>query len=380
MLSVAVPKRYTVLGCKFGTPASWATHYRRNFLGLGGYPPGWNPRGGREDDLITNLGMLALHHLGCKIPVEPADWLHRGFDVAVDYFCGDWWRDHPDAGRAVDKSRKRRELRWFNAFSIGLLLGLLGERWDDLSAVCDWVEPGLKPEPLLVDTEEVEPSLADVYLSVAASLRSAPMPRLAPVEARLRASKAPRSRLLFRAWEAARDGDQAAFDEAFAESLAHFAAVAGSGPTPIHWIAPHHSAVGLAASRLGIALPKLPAKLDATLLTRASLGLDEAQPSGRTPGPEISTEKVESMIEKYRAGHPRAGELSARQVTFALRGMMRAKAELSAAGKPLDRDSAEAWFVKDGQVRWRFADHGQFLECLDIALRIVQEADKQRLP
>ncbi len=394
---MGIPKRYTVLGCKLNAPAArWAAQYKKDFLGLGGYPPGWNPQRVREDDIITCLGMLALHHLGYKIPVESAEWLGRGFDVVVDYFCGDWWRGHPDAARAMDKARKRRELRWFNAFSIGLLLGLLSERWEDVAAICDWVEPGLKAEPLLVDTEEVELDLSHVYLSVAASFRSNPMIGLTALEKQLRASKNPRPRFLFQAWEAARAGNQTVFEEAFVMSLAHFTALAGSGPTPIHWVATHQSVIGLAAMRLGVALPRLPQKLDALVITRASLGLDATPtPSGSPTGaratrsraksrtgysgdegeppvPEVSPEYVSSLIEQFKAGHRETEEISARQLTYTLRGLMRAKAQLVSEGKPLNRDSVEAWFIKNTSIEGHFENHDQFVRCIDFALKILQ--------
>jgi hypothetical protein len=132
-MTTNVPKRHKVLGCKLnGTPTRWATRYKEEFIGVGNYPPEGILYVFREDDIRSCLGMMALRHLGYDAPVDLEAFLNRGFDVAVDYFCGDWWKEDEDSVRAMDKSSKPRNLTWFRAFSDGLLLGLLTERWADL--------------------------------------------------------------------------------------------------------------------------------------------------------------------------------------------------------------------------------------------------------
>jgi hypothetical protein len=273
-MTTKVPKRYKVLGCKFnGTPATWAKEYKKRFIGVGNYPPEGLLYVYREDDLRSCLGMMALCHLGYDVPVEPEVFLNRGFDVAVDYFCGDWWKANKDSVRAMDKSAKRRDLSWFRAFSPGLLLGLLTEQWADLARVCAWVDADLRPEFLGEDFEE---ETAYVYQSVAASLRPEPMPGLEKLEAKISKSKAIGPKLLFQAWDAARRGDQPAFAAALTRSLEHFAANDGSGPIAEDWIATDQSVVVLAARRLGLRLPAVPSWLEALLITRDSLGLPSA--------------------------------------------------------------------------------------------------------
>ena len=282
---MGAPKRYKILGCQLKpSPESWAATYKNDFFGLGGYPHGWNRQGVREDDILCCCGMLALRHLGYKVPVEPADWLNRGFDVVVDYFCGEWWHGDEDATATMDKTPGNERLRWFNAFTGGMLLGLLSERWDDLAAVCAWLEPGLRPEPLRMEEDPAvcEHELALVYLSIAAFLRPGLMHGMRALEKELLMSKELRPRLLFQAWKAARAGDQASFAEGFVKSLAHFAATPGRKLAPLYWVATHCSVVGLAAMRVGLDLPQLPPNLEALVMTRASLGLDlqTASPPG----------------------------------------------------------------------------------------------------
>ncbi|HUE72721.1 MAG TPA: hypothetical protein VMP01_17680, partial [Pirellulaceae bacterium] len=106
--------------------------------------------------------------------------MNEGFDVALDYFVGDWWKNVADPRfdyrDKLDKAHPNRDLIWFQVFAPGLLLGLLTERWSDVAKLCSWVESDLQPEYL---GGEVEDQLVHIYLSVAASLRTNPMPGLA---------------------------------------------------------------------------------------------------------------------------------------------------------------------------------------------------------
>src|SRR5262245_54710524 len=98
--------RHRILGCKFnGSPDRWAARYKKDFFGLGNYAVGWDPRIGREDDIRVCLGMLALQHLGYRVPVDASEFLDRGWDVVVDYFCGVWWKEDADSRESLDKSR-----------------------------------------------------------------------------------------------------------------------------------------------------------------------------------------------------------------------------------------------------------------------------------
>jgi hypothetical protein len=51
---------------------------------------------------------MALHHLEYKIPVVARTFLKQGFDVVVDYFCGDWWKQDKESRRCMDKSQRTR--------------------------------------------------------------------------------------------------------------------------------------------------------------------------------------------------------------------------------------------------------------------------------
>lgn len=266
-----MPRRHELLGCKFNSlPTKWVDTYARDFRGLRQYPENWDPLFCRKHDVTAALGMVTMFHLGFEVPISIQRRLNEGLDVAVDYFVGDWWKDDEPSRRRMDKTSDEFEPCWFKAFSSGLLLGLLSQRWEDVARICDWVEVDMDTEYLGDDFED---QLAYVYKSVAAGLRNKPMPGIEALEAKIKKCRKLRPKLLFQAWEAARNKDQSAFSIAFTKSLEHFASTEGTGVIAIEWIAPHHSVVGLAARRYGMRWPELPPKLEAVLLSPESLGI-----------------------------------------------------------------------------------------------------------
>ena len=263
--------KHRVLGCKFnGSAKSWISTYENSFQGIGNYPERMCPQGVRTDDINSCLGIMALQHLGYKLHVDTEDLLNRGFDVVVDYFCGDWWKSDEEAIRALDKSQKRKELTWFGPFSNGLLLGLLSQRWDELARVCSWLETKIKADYL---DEKMEEELPYLYYSIGASLRSEPMPGLDKLEKEIINSRSKRPKLLFEAWNAARCGNQEEFNLHFRKSVKQFASNFKSGMIPIEWIAQHQSVVAMAAQLQGMCIPALPLELNAFVMTRESIGL-----------------------------------------------------------------------------------------------------------
>jgi hypothetical protein len=246
------------------------------FKGVGNYENAPTQYLARNSDLLTVVQTLSVFHLGFDLAISVDNYLIQGFDVAVDYFCTDWWQnDERDRLLMDKKNHKKNRLDWVDPFSWGLLLGFLCERWDDLERVCDWVEADIKSGEKGEDFEE---ELVDLYRCLAAGLRTKPMPGLEQVEARILKSRKKRPKLLFQAWDAARSGNQASFHDAFLKAIQHHES--GFDPTsrefraPIQRIAPHHSVVALAARRKGMTLPELTPRQNAFLISRESLGLD----------------------------------------------------------------------------------------------------------
>ena len=216
--------------------------------------------------------MLALKHLQFDVDLDASDFLNRGIDVVVDYFCGDWWNADKESQQQMDKSRKNPHRDWFGAFSEGLLLLLLSKRWDDVERVCAWVDADLPPYPIGVD-EDLEDEVIYLHQSIAASLRPEPMPGVDELESAMSRCRKKRTKLLYKAWDAARNGDQNTFDAAMGQSVEEFVGRTRETNAPLDYVAHYQSTVSLAAQRLGMTPPKLPPKLQARMMTRESTGL-----------------------------------------------------------------------------------------------------------
>lgn len=270
--------RHGILKCRFsGPPEAYIDGCAENFYGVGNQPKEFDRVGIRESDIWNAIEATTMHHLGYQLTKPVEYFLEKGFDVVVDYFCGDWWKDVESIVEQFNKPINERYLLWIQPFSQGLLIGLLTERWDDIAKVCSWVEADLPPEYTGGDFED---ELVHVYRSIAAGLRPEPMPGLEEVEAQILKCRKQRPKLLFQAWQAAREGDQKAFEEAFLKALKHFEenfdpenSDPGDYCVPFNWIAPHHSVLAMAAMCLGMKLPPLSPKQDAWIITRQSLCL-----------------------------------------------------------------------------------------------------------
>ena len=310
----------------------------------------------RNRDIVHCCNLLALKHLGYRTQFDAESILNSGFNIVIDYFCGDWWRKGV-APWKMDKVPGSQDLEWFNAFARGLLLGLLSERWNDVAAICRWVEPGLYSERLRHDRGGDQQILADLYICIAASLRPEPMPGLNALEAKLTRCRQLRPRLLHRAWNAVVSGDRPLFVSTLVQSLALFEAVEGYRSMPINWIAMHSSVIALAAQRSGMAPIQLPPRLEALLLTRSSLALD------------IDSNSANSLLTKFNKKYRKTEMPSWRQITILHRGLEKIASEKNKETRAVnDVDRAvsdvdvERWFNKRGLIAAHFRDRDQFLE------------------
>jgi hypothetical protein len=262
---------YKLLGWNHPHPDDGIPYLVSGYRGPGNY----NPRNGsvRTSDIHTALSMAVLHHMGfeVKTPIDVARFVNQGLDIAVDYFHGGWWTTDKQTGPLADKDSPSFNARqWLNPFHEGLLLGLLSGRWDSVAQLCSWIEPKVWPF-------RGEPSTHQLYMSIAASLRPAPLSGLDQIETEMEKVRDRRVKLWIKSWFAGRAGDQAAFDKAVKESLAHYEKsyatdAAESIPATVAIIP---STIVLAVRRLGLQFPSgLSERQTALLVTRASLGFD----------------------------------------------------------------------------------------------------------
>lgn len=264
-----------------------------------------NPRAQiRRDRICDKLYYPVLQHLG-YVSIEPETIrkeVETGVDLSLDYFLGSWWR--PEAIdrakleevyrksrqgkpptivtpanfvdgvidnnlRAMDKSHPERDLNWFAAYTSSLFLGGLTQRWDDLAKISSWFDATIEPE---FTGGELEDEYQLVFLCIAGSLAPEPMERVDELLAIIKKCRTKRPRLLCAAWEAAEEGNQAAFNRAFPATVKHFLSQP-AGAQAYDWVAIHQSSIWFIAERHGLKFPPLSDKEQAAVVTRDSAGL-----------------------------------------------------------------------------------------------------------
>ncbi len=189
----------------------------------------------------------------------------------MEYCYGDWWSHEESDARSLDKSRSDRSLRWFEVLPNALLLGGLTGRWDDIAKICSWFDTTIQTE---YQAGLIEDQYMQLFLCIASSLSSKPMPGIEDVLAKVKACRTRRPKLLCAAWQAAIAKDQKAFDKALKEAVAHFLKVdAQNVPNVNFWVALHPSITWLIAERNGLQFPELPEELDAAVVRRQTIGL-----------------------------------------------------------------------------------------------------------
>lgn len=225
----------------------------------------------RSTLIRRSLFRPVLEHLGYG-PIEGIRTrLDEGMDDAVEYFGGDWWRAHKSDAIALDKSRPKRELEWFDVLPDAMLIGGLTGRWDDLAKICDWFDATIEVE---YQAGQIEDEYMQLFICIASTLRPEPIPGIESLVAKVKSCRARRPKLYCALWEAAVAKDQKAFDKALKESISHFLKVdARDVPNPVFWVAQHASFLWLLAERNGLEFPALPEQLDAAVIRRQTTGL-----------------------------------------------------------------------------------------------------------
>ena len=224
-------------------------------------------------DLRVSNSLLrpVFEHLGYG-PIEGIQIrLDEGMDAAVEYFCGDWWRNNEIDAKALDKSRPDRDLRWFRVLPDAMLIGGLTGRWDDLAKICNWFDVTIELE---YQGGLIEDQYMQLFLCIASSLRPDPIPGIESLLENVKSCRAKRPKLLCNLWEAALAKDQKAFDKALKDAVTHFLKVDASDVSnPVFWIAQHFSFLWLLAERNSLQFPDLPEKLEAAVIRRQTIGL-----------------------------------------------------------------------------------------------------------
>ncbi len=270
--------RYEQLGFRFEFPVPLEKApgaYADSFLGIDKYTA-HDGLFRREQDIYYALEMVAFWHFQVPGAQPPDIWLQRGVDCALHYFLDDWiCKDDPEEfnlGRA--KQHREEEIPWYESFSRGLVLALLSNRWESVDQLCSWVWADLIPEYSGMGSD-LEDELAQIYIIVAAHLRSEPMEGLERLVAKVRACRRKRPKLLLKSWDPVVARDQDAFDKAIKDSLQHHARQKWDSCNAkiADRLALPQTAICLTAMHYGMAFPDVPGELGGYLITRESLGL-----------------------------------------------------------------------------------------------------------
>jgi hypothetical protein len=163
-----------------------------------------------------------LEHIGYGPVEDLVGRLNHGVDCAVEYFFGDWYRPEEIGGKALDPSWPARAILGTAVLEDALLLSGLTARWDDVTRICSSFNANIDLER---QGDMIEDPDTQVYLCIASSLSSTPMPGADAMLAKVKANRSSRERrlhLLCAVWDAALAKDQKAFNKALKDSASHF--------------------------------------------------------------------------------------------------------------------------------------------------------------
>jgi len=232
---------------------------------------GWPNQSYRESEIDECDRLAALLYMEFSVMEDWSRYLERGVDVWVEYFCSDWWVGDQDTEIHMNRKNTEWEPMWYKPFHVGLRLALLTERWDDIDQVCQWVEWDLPFGYMGNNKSDYDIGL--IYFSIAAALRSTPMPGVEQLAERTQKFKRG-PKLLYEAWEAVLNKDQEEFDKAFVKTIKQRAKSKTDWNCYAELLAPHHSVVAMTARRMGMSIPELPPELDMYLMLHEKIGLE----------------------------------------------------------------------------------------------------------
>lgn len=291
-------KNYELLGC--GDQISPGT---RSYMNLEQLKADRSKREGspnakhRSTHIRTLLSYPCWKHMGFVELPNVTPELEEGLSLVEDYFHGDWWteesvrrveRESPELLRLsgsytverilgmniqqMDRSHPECLFRWRDELRSGIVFGgLLGE-WDKVAHICSALDAQVQPE---YTAGTVVYEYFQWYLCVAGRLSGQWSEGMDAHLADVKQCRQKRLRDVVAAWEAAANGDQAAFDKAFPAAVKSFVKKKDD-PSDFHWVALDETVIWLIASKHGLSFPDMPDNLKAAVMTRESVGLEDA--------------------------------------------------------------------------------------------------------
>jgi hypothetical protein len=229
---------------------------------------------------------LSVCHLGFdpSMPLqEVLDDIRQGARLAEIYFNDTWWRDIKSSSLTkdeldlinlvnrdgLDRSYKKRDLKWYTAFRYGLFLNALLNNWDVISRMCTWFDPTIEPE---YQAGQLEDEYMQLFVCIACALSTANHD-ITELLAKVKKCRTKRPKLLCSAWEAAMNGNQETFNKAFPATIENFLSKTERTYNVHAWLAFDQSAIWMIAEKNGLTMPELSEKMKAAIVTRESIGL-----------------------------------------------------------------------------------------------------------
>lgn len=215
---------------------------------------------------------LILHHLGATT-TPPFDLIIKESRNKIrEYYTTAWYESKPEEWEKVrkDPDNERFSGEWFQIFPKALWLALMIDDDESIEIIADWVESwftiGWMPTP--VDT-----AMGQLLISVAATFRSTPLVGQVEMESVILVCRKKAPKVLFEAWNAARNGNQNEFEKQLEKSVKDFRNKQKEEANPLYALAMFQSIVLAGARKLGRSLPDYSPEIWASLPTSESVGL-----------------------------------------------------------------------------------------------------------
>lgn len=218
------------------------------------------------------LSIVHYFHLGFKPELSIQGAVSSACDLAEEFYTGQWTITKQTELRRVTKEEGNRYFNWFELYRDAIQFALLKPDKKLLSTMGNYLEPWFGTGWHYPDG--LNPLYANLLVSVGSAFRQAPMVDLEKLEAEILADNDQVVKMLFAAWDAARNKDSEEFQENLLRSLLEFER--GLDEELLfsrQALADFHSIVVNASAMLGMELPEFEPKVEARLVTRKSVGL-----------------------------------------------------------------------------------------------------------
>lgn len=230
--------------------------------------------GYRMELIELAVEQAAFDHLGYGPTANIERILNTALDQAIEFFCGDWWKDGEDDHYFVDKTDEYPVQGWHYPYRHAVLLAHWTNRWDDVRRVLDWVD------------DDVGRGLShgDPFLNLYIYINSILHRRLSNHGKLADAIKKDGTRfenLVVESCVAISQSDEKAFSKALTKTIKQFLkSEAKDVSNFMYWISVETSLLWAFAERNGIALPELDASGDAVIIRPESIFSGQPPSSG----------------------------------------------------------------------------------------------------